>query len=142
MIFFIASIIVFTIAWQVIRYMDKRGALPKYSSANFLEIPAKTGDRPRHPLNIAGDFYTEADVCMLCGSPEAEAMGLMTHSNEGCYFIKQPETDAEIECAINAVAVSCISAVRYGGTNQKIIERLHELKCEDSCDYPLNHVDQ
>ncbi|MFM7023633.1 MAG: ferredoxin [Flavobacteriales bacterium] len=73
-------------------------------------------DRPRHPLNVSGDFYVEKDSCILCGAPEVEASGLMEHSNDGCYFVRQPQTDEEIEHAISAIAVSCVSAVRYGGT--------------------------
>lgn len=94
--------------------------------------------RPRHALNAPGDFYVEADSCMLCGAPEAEAPMLMGHSDEGCYFIRQPQTEEEIEFAINAMAVSCISAVRYGGIDQKIIKRIHELGNGDECDNPLN----
>ena len=94
--------------------------------------------RQRHELNVQGDFYTEKDSCILCGAPEAEAIGLMAHSERGCYFIRQPETDDEIEQAINAIAVSCVSAVRYGGTDQKIIKRLYSLNLETECDYKLN----
>ncbi|MBB2145393.1 hypothetical protein GM921_07855 [Pedobacter sp. LMG 31464] len=94
-----------------------------------------TGPRPRHELNVQGDFYVEKDSCTLCGAPEVEAMGLMAHSAGGCYFIRQPETEEEIEQAINAIAVSCVSAVRYGGTDQKIIKRLYALKLESECDY-------
>ncbi len=88
-------------------------------------------------MNVAGDFYVEENACILCGVPEVESNGLMSHSNEGCYFIKQPQTPEEMEWAINAVAVSCISAVRYGGTNQKIIKRLYELGLKDECDCKL-----
>lgn len=93
--------------------------------------------RPRHPLNVPGDFYVEKDACTLCGAPEAEAQGLIGNSDEGCYFLRQPRTEEEIEHAINAVAVSCVSAVRYGGTDQKIIKRLHDLGSGSECDNPL-----
>ena len=93
--------------------------------------------RQRHPLNVAGDFYVEKDACILCGAPEVEADGLMGNSDEGCYFIRQPQTAEEIEHAINAVAVSCISAVRYGGTDQLIIKKLHDLGSGTECDNPL-----
>lgn len=99
--------------------------------------PTENGSRPRHELNAEGDFYVEKDCCILCGAPEVEAIGLMGHSDEGCYFIRQPETEEEIEQAINAIAVSCVSAVRYGGINQKIIKRLYDLKLETECDHKL-----
>lgn len=95
------------------------------------------GPRPRHELNVEGDFYVEKDSCILCGAPEVEALGLMAHSDGGCYFIRQPETDEEIEQAINAIAVSCVSAVRYGGIDQKIIKKLYSLNLESECDYKL-----
>ena len=71
------------------------------------------------------------------GASEVEAMGLMAYSGGGCYFIWQPETEEEIEQAINTIAVSCVSAVRYGGTDQKIIKRLYSLNLESECDYKL-----
>ncbi|MEY3445184.1 MAG: hypothetical protein RLZZ519_3465 [Bacteroidota bacterium] len=91
----------------------------------------------RHPLNAPGDFYSVYGQCTLCGAPEVEAMGLMGHSNEGCYFIRQPQTAAELEFAINAVAVSCVAAVRYAGTDQAVIQQLHDLGCGSECDFPL-----
>jgi len=95
------------------------------------------GPRFRHELNVEGDFYVEKDSCILCGAPEVEAMGLMAHSDGGCYFIRQPETEEEIEQSINAIAVSCVSAVRYGGTDQIIIKKLYSLNLESECDYKL-----
>jgi hypothetical protein len=93
--------------------------------------------KPRHHMNVEGDFYVEKDACTLCGAPETEAMSLMSNSDEGCYFIRQPQTPEEIDWAINAVAASCVGAVRYGGTNQEIIKRLYELGSADECDYKL-----
>lgn len=93
--------------------------------------------RPRHPLNAAGDFYVEKDSCILCGAPEVEAIGLMGHSDDGCYFTRQPKTEAEIELAIDAIAVSCVAAVRYGGTDQKIIKRLYDRDLATECDHEL-----
>ena len=96
----------------------------------------KKQERLRHPLNAPGDFYVEANSCILCGAPEVEAIGLMAHSDEGCYFTRQPETEPEIEQALNAIAVSCVSAVRYGGTDKKIIARLSRMNCLSECDFP------
>ena len=73
----------------------------------------------RYHENSQGDFYVENGVCTSCGAPQAEAPDLIDHSKleyGHCYFKKQPETDEEIERAINAIAVSCISGLRYGGT--------------------------
>lgn len=80
----------------------------------------------------------ECGVCTSCGAPEAEAPDLIDHSQADyghCYFKKQPETEEEIERAINAIAVSCIGGLRYGGTNEKILKQLYEMGEADQCDH-------
>ncbi|MBX3257457.1 MAG: ferredoxin [Chitinophagaceae bacterium] len=92
----------------------------------------------RYPENSKGDFYVEDGVCTSCGAPEAEAPDLIEHSKfeyGHCYFKKQPETDDEIERAINAIAVSCISGLRYSGTDEKILKRLYEIGEGEQCDH-------
>jgi len=92
----------------------------------------------RYPENSQGDFYVENGVCITCGAPEAEAPDLIEHSKieyGHCYFKKQPETEDEIERAINAIAVSCISGLRYGGTDEKILKRLYEIGEGGQCDH-------
>lgn len=103
----------------------------------FKKIFGYSDSKPRHPLNAPGDFYVEANACILCGAPEVVASGLMGHSDDGCYFIKQPQTEEEIEYALNAIAVSCVSAVRYGGTDKKIIKRLYDMGCAKETDHGL-----
>ncbi len=79
----------------------------------------------RHPLNANGDFYVEYDTCLQCDAPYSEAPELMDYDEDfHCYFKRQPETEEEIEQAINAVCVSCIEAVRYGGDNPEILEKI------------------
>jgi hypothetical protein len=94
----------------------------------------------RYPQNSKGDFYVEKNGCITCGAPYAQAPDLIEHSKNDqghCYFKKQPQTDEEIEKAISAIAVSCVGALRYGGTDQKIIKRLADLGCIDQCDNKL-----
>ena len=99
--------------------------------------------RQRSPLNTPGPFYTEADVCLACCLPEAEAPELMGFQGDldnpkfGCFFKKQPETPDELERAFMAMSVSCIDALRYGGTDSAVLRRLRELGMESQCDYPL-----
>jgi len=90
----------------------------------------------RFPLNVAGDFYVEDGVCMVCAAPEAEAPELMAHEpgRGHCYFVKQPTTSDELERAVMAVAVSCCQAVRYAGSDPRVIRRLAELGSARSCD--------
>jgi len=101
----------------------------------FNKSKHKTPDR--YSENSQGDFYVEDGVCTSCGAPQAEAPDLIDHSKleyGHCYFKKQPKTDGEIERAINAIAVSCISGLRYGGTDEKILKRLYEIGEGGQCD--------
>lgn len=85
--------------------------------------------RKRTPLNAEGDFYVEKDMCIACMAPEDAAPDLMGYDHDtGCYFKKQPETDEELDQAIEAVEVSCIEALRYCGNNPQIIQRLRRVK--------------
>src|SRR5688500_7362233 len=99
----------------------------------------KQDDFPnRYPENSPGDFYVENQVCITCGAPEAEAPDLIDHSKTEyghCYFKKQPRTEDEIERAINAISVSCISGLRYGGRDEKILKRLYERVQGEQCDH-------
>jgi hypothetical protein len=88
----------------------------------------------RYPLNN-GDFYIRNGECITCGAPQAEAPDIIEHGMDGhCYFKKQPQTETELDQAINAMMVSCISALRYGGTEEKILKRLYEDGMADLCD--------
>jgi hypothetical protein len=104
------------------------------------ELPVVTKKISRYPENI-GDFYVENDSCITCGAPEVEAPDLIIHSTKEyghCYFKKQPKTEKEIDQAINAIWVSCVGALRYGGTDQQIIKRLYEIGLGDKCDEKPN----
>jgi hypothetical protein len=85
----------------------------------------------------------EYGICTSCGAPQAEAPDLIDHSPQldgHCYFKKQPETDDEIERAINAISVACTSGLRYCGTNDKILKRLYEIGEGKQCDHqPLGN---
>ena len=94
----------------------------------------------RYPENSKGDFYVENQACISCGAPEAEAPDLIEHSKleyGHCYFKKQPTTSDELDRAISALQVSCISGIRYGGKDQAILKRLYDLGSQAECDYFL-----
>ncbi len=117
---------------------------------NFFKkiISIKTKGNPfpikeRYPENSKGDFYVENQVCITCGAPEAEAPDLIEHSKleyGHCYFKKQPTTADELDRAISAMQVSCISGIRYGGKDQAILKRLSDLNLQAECDYNLKDV--
>jgi hypothetical protein len=55
--------------------------------------------------------------------------------NSETYFLRQPATPEEIEHACQAIEVCCADALRYGGTDPAIIERLGNNP--GYCDYLL-----
>jgi len=95
----------------------------------------------RFPENSLGDFYVENQVCITCRAPEAEAPDLIDHSKEEyghCYFKKQPQTLDELDRAISAMQVSCISGLRYGGKDEDILRRLYKEGLAHACDHKPN----
>lgn len=94
------------------------------------EFPEKLNNKilsDRFPENTKGDFYVGNGVCIACGAPEGEVPDLIEHSKleyGHCYFKKQPQTLDEIERAINAMEVSCIDGLRYGGKDEIILNSL------------------
>jgi hypothetical protein len=81
---------------------------------------------PRLSKNSPGDFYTTGE-CLSCALPEQEApecLAALDESNSDTYFIRQPETDKELENVCSAARVCCVSAIRYGGKDPAIIRRL------------------
>ena len=92
-------------------------------------------ERERAPLNAEGDFYVEKDLCLACMAPEYEAPELMGYDEQTfCHFKRQPATPEELDHAIEAVCVSCIAALRYAGTDPRILERLRSKGAEAQCD--------
>jgi hypothetical protein len=96
----------------------------------------------RFPKNTPGSFYSLGSVgsdktwsgqCRACKLPEAKAPALLAtldDNNSDTYFIRQPETELEIEQACLAAEVCCVSAIRYGGKDPKIIRRLGSAYCD------------
>ncbi|MES2974754.1 MAG: hypothetical protein V4757_14150, partial [Pseudomonadota bacterium] len=97
----------------------------------------------RFPKNVSGPFYTLGDQrkdgswcgqCLSCETPENEAPTLLaplTAENADTYFVRQPQTEAEIEQACCAVEVCCVDALRYGGRDPTILRRLQGTNCCD-----------
>lgn len=84
--------------------------------------------RDRYPENAAGPFYVERDLCLICRAPEHEAPELLgfvdADEHSHCYFKRQPITTVEVDAAINALCVACCGALRYGGDDERLIERI------------------
>ena len=123
---------------------QRLGLGPDYwhRAATLLRLPRSpfSSLKQRVPENAPGDFYVEAGSCLRCCLPHAQAPELMNDCEiefRECYFRRQPQTPLEVEHAIQAIWVSELSCIRYGGSDQAIIRRLHELGRADSCDQPL-----
>ena len=83
----------------------------------------------RYKLNVLGDFYVEDGECIACEMPIAESPDLIAEDGSSdigyhCYYKKQPENDAEVKSAINAMEVSCCEAHRYCGKDSNIINEI------------------
>jgi uncharacterized protein (TIGR02996 family) len=113
------------------RQLGERGRLLDVRwLAAVVRVYAEYGPSHQHParcsLTVAGPFYT-CGTCLSCGAPEAEAPDLLAPLGPGqwtTYFLRQPQTAAEIERACQAAWVCCMCDVRYGGTDPLIIARL------------------
>lgn len=95
--------------------------------------------RKPYKLNAPGDFYVEDGECISCALPASESPNLIGEDEESeygyhCYFKKQPQTDAEVEDAINAMHVSCCWALRYKGNDKNIIEKIKLIDSESQID--------
>lgn len=110
--------------------------------AAIVRVHAEYGPSHQHPsrcpLTVAGPFYS-CDRCLACEAPEHEAPDLLAPlggSNFTTYFLRPPETAAEVERACRAAEVCCMDDIRYGGTDPRIIARLGNLP--EYCDNLLS----
>ena len=99
----------------------------------------------RYPDSLPGPFYVAADSCIICALPPETAPANITWDDayqssgcegcpEHCRVSKQPETDDELNLMIEAAYGSCVSAIRYCGTDDYTLRRLTELGLSDVCD--------
>lgn len=102
----------------------------------------------RFPGNVPGPFYTTGAIspdgtwcanCLSCGVPEMAAPTLLSPlTDEDCdtYFVRQPQTEQEIDQACDAITSCCVDALRYGGRDPRILARLPAAYCDFPCDLP------
>jgi len=88
------------------------------------------------PSNAPGPFYVADGCCLGCEAPEVESPGMVgrTACESSCYFKKQPTTAGELDQVIEAMIVSCTSALRYAGVDPAMFGRLREAGRADRCD--------
>ncbi len=109
----------------------------------------------RLPQNVDGDFYTTGSMipsgpdspekmiwcgdCLACEAPERAAPDLLaklSKANTNTYFVRQPESEVEIDSACRALTSCCVSALRYAGKDCSIIEKLNNNP--EYCDYVIS----
>ena len=91
---------------------------------------------------VPGPFYVVKDQCIICGlPPEVAPTCIKFKEDRGdlgcphyCHVYKQPETSEEYEMMFEAMAGSCVEAIRYCGTDSHILNQLKELGMAHLCD--------
>lgn len=82
----------------------------------------------RHPRNVPGDFYIEDGCCTSCGVMHIEASDLLGWEENvrlpHCFVAKQPATAEELTCMLDAMFVSDLDCLNYGGTDPDIVDRI------------------
>ena len=92
----------------------------------------------REPDSVPGLFYVMKDQCILCLLPPATAPKSITWDEQfqrsGCAFVRiiaglaQPGGEPkELDHVIKAACSSCVGAIRYCGTDAKILARFRDL---------------
>lgn len=116
----------------------RRAIRTKYrrKSSTSRTSPCLDPSANRHPRNADGPFYVANGECMACGAPENEASTLMSHDDVSghCFFSHQPANQEETDSAIRALWASCCGAVRYGGDDESVLVRLHQIGMSSCCD--------
>lgn len=92
----------------------------------------------RYSLNVVGPFYVEDGCCTSCGVPQVFAPALFAENGqEHCYVRRQPETEAETDAMVRAIANQELGCIRYAGSDPAILRRLVEAGEGHQCDGPL-----
>lgn len=82
-----------------------------------------------------GDFYVEADCCLLCGVPEDVAPEIFHTGEHHCAVVRQPCSLDEIDQTIRAMWSSEVDCVRYRGRDVVMLERLARAGMANQADH-------
>ena len=100
----------------------------------------------RDPDSVPGPFYVVKDTCLNCGLPPEtapknicwnEAYKKNTNCSDclkSCRVFRQPETPGERNDLIESAIGSCVEAIRYCGTDPKILEKFRKEGYARLCD--------
>ncbi len=90
----------------------------------------------RHPLNVPGDFYVQDGCCVSCLVPFEAAGDMLRFDDEvrHCYVCRQPASSGEERSMAEAIGLSEVRCIRYGGTDASILRLLSQAGEQDQCD--------
>lgn len=94
---------------------------------------------------VEGAFYVVRGQCITCELPCETAPrnirwnaghkeGVHQPYPDHCRVTNQPETEDELDEMIEAAWGSCISAIRYSGTDERTLSRFRERGMPELCD--------
>ena len=94
-----------------------------------------------YEASIEGPFYV-SDWCLICALPvETAPANIQWHFTKNCgdcpsscHIAKQPETDEELAAVLEAMCHSCVEAIRYRGTDPKVLQTLRDRGMKRLCD--------
>lgn len=84
-----------------------------------------------------GDFYVEADCCLLCGVPEDIAPEVFQTGENHCFVKRQPCSQDEVDRTIRAMWSSEVDCIRYRGRDEGLLDRLHRAGLSYLADHPM-----
>jgi hypothetical protein len=89
-----------------------------------------------HPHSAPGDFYVVNNECLSCGMPHvlaANLVGWVDAETSHCFWKRQPETQEEVQQAIDVVLNSEVACHRYAGDDPVVMSQIGW----ECCDSPL-----
>jgi hypothetical protein len=90
-----------------------------------------------HPtLSDEGDFYVEADCCLLCGISEDIAPEVFQTGEDHCFAKRQPCSLDEVDRTIRAMWSSEVDCIRYRGRDAGLLDRLARAGMIGQADHP------
>ena len=98
--------------------------------------PNVTPKFERETKAVKGPFYVRKGACIICDLPPQTTPRCIKmkeakcNTEKYCHVYKQPETVEELDLMIEAAENSCVSAIRYCGTDPAILARLSPDLCD------------
>lgn len=119
------------IPFQPICYMLFMAARRRAGYASTMEVTP-----PALKCSIAeGDFYVDADCCLLCGVPESIAPEIFRTGEHHCSIVRQPSSPDELDRTIRAMWSGEVDCVRYRGRDLSMLERLAQAGMSSQADH-------